>query len=86
MTCKNFEEICNEVLAFCLHEFGWSCRERRTAFLTRYPLLTERLAYRPLQLSVEAYERSVHEGGAHGSGLATFLIKHTRGGRRLHTR
>jgi hypothetical protein len=21
MTCKNFEEICNEVLAFCLHDF-----------------------------------------------------------------
>jgi hypothetical protein len=36
----------------------------------------ERLAYRPLQLGVEAYERSAREGGAKGSGLATFLIKH----------
>jgi hypothetical protein len=40
---------------------------------------------RPLQLSVEAYERSAREGGAQGSGLVTFLIKHTRGGRRLRT-
>jgi hypothetical protein len=46
----------------------------------------ERLAYRPLQLSVEAYERSAREGGAQGLGLATFLIKHTRGSRRLRTR
>jgi hypothetical protein len=34
---------------------------------------------------VEAYERSAREGGAQGSGLATILTKHARGGRRLHT-
>jgi hypothetical protein len=46
----------------------------------------ERLAYRPLQLGVEAYERLAREGGAQGLGLATFLTKQARGGGRLHTR
>jgi hypothetical protein len=46
----------------------------------------ERLAYRPPQLNVEAYERSEREGGAQDSGLATFLTKHARSGKRLHTR
>jgi hypothetical protein len=85
MTCKNFEEVCNEVLAFCLHEFWLILRMTTFCILDS---LTTTYGEAGLPTSTarrEAYERLACEGGAQGSGLATFLIKHTHGGGRLRT-